>query len=321
VTNVILSIVNRPDFALTVPASATTTSSAIAYVTIGYRALTPTAPTVTLEIAGLPGGMAANFTPNPTFGQTTMTVATDATVVAGTYPLVITATAGSVVHQYTLSMVVTGPPDFALSVPASANVVSGTTSYVVIPFQALGSAIPTVTLSITGLPTGMTGTFTPNPTNGQTTLAVTTDAKTPVGTYPVVITGTAGTIVHQYGLNLVATATTSGQSSITLVPATTTAGGTLGYGLGAAPSALTIPTGGAGSISVTAAPTGGFADPIQLAMSGLPAGATVTSTGAGNIATFNVTVPAGTAAGTYAVTITGTSGSFSASVVVTLTVT
>jgi hypothetical protein len=64
-----------------------------------------------------------------------------------------------------------------------------------------------VAMSVTGLPTGATGTFAPTSvtTSGTSTLTVGTSQSTPAGTYPLTIRGTNGTKVHTASVTLVVT--------------------------------------------------------------------------------------------------------------------
>jgi len=88
----------------------------------------------------------------------------------------------------------TPAPDFSLAAsPASRSVKQGVgTNYAVTISRAnLSSSID---LSVTGLPPGAVGTFSPDPTTGtSSTLTITTSKSgtvTPVGSYPLVVTGT-----------------------------------------------------------------------------------------------------------------------------------
>ena len=49
---------------------------------------------------------------------------------------------------------------------------------------------------MSGLPSGASGSFSPNPATFSSTLAVTTGASTPTGTYTLTITGVSGSLTH-----------------------------------------------------------------------------------------------------------------------------
>ncbi|HVH69884.1 MAG TPA: galactose oxidase-like domain-containing protein [Candidatus Dormibacteraeota bacterium] len=96
------------------------------------------------------------------------------------------------------------------------------------------------------------------------------------------------------------------------------------FGISAAPSSQMVVRTMSTSFSVTIASTNGFAGTVNLNVSGLPSGATASFsnpsvTGSGS-STLTVTPGLTSPPGTYTLTITGTSGSLSHSVDVTLTV-
>jgi outer membrane biosynthesis protein TonB len=100
----------------------------------------------------------------------------------------------------------TPAPDFSLSItPSSATVGKngGTVSYMVAVNRTNGFSSP-VTMSVTGLPTGATGSFSPNPATGSsTTLTVTAGRSVNAGTYSFTVTGTSGTLTHTAKATLV----------------------------------------------------------------------------------------------------------------------
>jgi hypothetical protein len=53
-----------------------------------------------------------------------------------------------------------------------------------------------VSLTVTGLPSGATGTFTTDPAMSSSTLVVSTLRTTPRGWYTLTVQGTAGTLAH-----------------------------------------------------------------------------------------------------------------------------
>jgi subtilisin family serine protease len=100
------------------------------------------------------------------------------------------------------------PPasDFSVSAsPSSQSVVQGasTTYSVTITRTSFTAA---VSLSVTGLPAGATGSFNPASTTGTTsTLTVATATTTATGSYPLTITGTSGSTARTASVTLVVT--------------------------------------------------------------------------------------------------------------------
>jgi len=67
----------------------------------------------------------------------------------------------------------------------------GTAIYTITVHPTNGFNSP-VTLSVTGLPTGTTGAFNPNPTTTSSTLTLTVNSSTRKGTYVFTVTGMGG---------------------------------------------------------------------------------------------------------------------------------
>jgi len=156
-----------------------------------------------------------------------------------------------------------------------------------------------------GLPTGATGTFTPNPATTSSALSVTTTPSTPTGTYTLTISGVSGSLTRTTTVRLVVNAPPN--FTLSAAPASRTVGGLLGRST---------------SYSVTISPTGGFAGQVTLSVSGLPTGATggftqnpATGSSALSVTTGLVTLP-----GTYRLTITGVSGGLTHTTTVELVV-
>ncbi|MEI9970338.1 MAG: hypothetical protein WDM87_17615 [Terracidiphilus sp.] len=140
-------------------------------------------------------------------GSLSMSITVATSVAPGTYPITVTGTAGSTVESTTVSLTVTAPVTaaFAISVsPTSGSLDQGQSGYAVVTTTVSGGFSSAITLSATGLPSGVTGSFSPNPIaapgSGTThfTLTVSRTAKT--GTYPITITGTGGGITHTTAL-------------------------------------------------------------------------------------------------------------------------
>jgi len=137
-----------------------------------------------------------------------------------------------------------------------------------------------------------------------------------------ITSGTSGSYSATTGYDLV---TGWGSPNAGLLIALVGAGTVSGFSLSASPASVSVSVGSTGTSTITSSVTGGFASAVALTASGLPTGVTVgfspaSLTGAGS-STLTFTVASTTAAGTYPVTVTGTSGSTVETTTVTLTVT
>ena len=117
-------------------------------------------------------------------------------------------------------------------------------------------------------------------------------------------------------------------TSVTLQPgqAVVLTGGTPmpDYSITASPSTLTVTAGNTATYTSTVKPVDGFAGNVALAARGLPSGATAsfnpTSISGSGSSTLSLATSLSTPAGTYPITVTGTSGSLSHSATISLTV-
>jgi kumamolisin len=97
-----------------------------------------------------------------------------------------------------------------------------------------------------------------------------------------------------------------------------------GFSISASPSSVSVSAGSNGSTTISSAVTGGFSGSITLSATGQPKGVTIGFTTnpitAGNSTSMTIAVAAGTAGGTFPITVTGTSGSTVETTTVTLTI-
>ncbi len=137
-------------------------------------------------------------------------------------PLNLTAIAGTLflaandgVHGAELwkAEVATEPPpapDFSVAAsPASQSVVAGNATTYEVTITASNGFDQAVDLSVAGLPAGASGSFSPNPATGSSTLAVSTTADLAPGDYTLTITGSAGDLSHSTSVTLSVTAAPS----------------------------------------------------------------------------------------------------------------
>ncbi|MET8311909.1 S8 family serine peptidase [Micromonospora sp. NPDC005173] len=209
-TVVLLVVTATPDFGL----AATSTSASVvagssAGYTIGVTGLNGFTGTVAMSLGGLPASVGtASFSPSIVVGSgsASLSIATPGSAQPGTYALTVTGTSGSTSHSTGITLVVTPAPDFTVTIsPSSATVLRGRAVTYTVSTSAIGGFTGAVALSVTGLPTGSSASFTPNPVSasGASTLQVCTTKRTPRGTFPMVITGATGPVVHHATATLV----------------------------------------------------------------------------------------------------------------------
>jgi subtilase family serine protease len=177
------------------------------------------AGSVTLAASGLPSGVTANFSPNPTTSTSTLTLTASATATTGTVTVTITGTSGSLNASTTLTLTVnaSASPNFTISAsPSSLTVVQGTNGTSTITVASQNSFSSATTLTATGLPSGVTAAFSPNPvtppanSSVNSTLTLTASATATTGTATVTVTGTSGSLVHSTTIALTVTASGGG---------------------------------------------------------------------------------------------------------------
>jgi uncharacterized membrane protein len=158
---------------------------------------------VSLSASGLPSGVTASFSSNPTTTTSTLTLTVSSTASAGTYPITVTGTSGSLTSTVTVNLTVTVPPNFSLTAsPTSLSLVQGSSGASTITVGAQNGFSGSVTLSASGLPSGVTAIFNPNPTTGASTLTLTAGSGALTGTATVTITGVSGSLSHTVTVSL-----------------------------------------------------------------------------------------------------------------------
>ena len=197
-------------------------------------------------------------------------------------------------------------PGFTLAPSASSlSVAQGSSATDTIAVTDAGGFTGSVTLSVSGLPSGVTVTFGTNPTTGSSLLTFVASSSASTATSIVTVTGTSGS--------------TTASASISLSVAAKV---TPGFTLAPSASSLSVAQGSSTTDTIAVTDAGGFTGSVTLSASGLPSGVTVAFGANPTTGSSMVTFAAGNAAttGTSTVTITGTSGSTTASTTIKLTV-
>jgi subtilase family serine protease len=160
-----------------------------------------------LTASGQPSGVTVGFSPSsiasPGSGTSTATFTVGSTAAAGTYTITVTGTGGGITHTATGSLTVTKPANAAFTVsvsPSSGSLDQGQSGYAVVTTTVSGGFNSAITLSATGLPSGVIGSFSPNPINapgsGTSDFTLTVSRTAPTGTHTITITATGGGITH-----------------------------------------------------------------------------------------------------------------------------
>jgi cellulose 1,4-beta-cellobiosidase len=278
---------------------------------------------ITLSASGLPTGVTASFSPAMVTGSAgstlTLTAAGNATVGPATITITGTSTGtgttGPVTNSTTITVNVTAKPDFSMSAtPAAVNVAAGSTATSTVAIGFVGGLTGSVSVQASNLPAGVSANFAPNSVNANGSITVSFFAQpgTPNETGTVTITGTSGqgatAITHTVTIAL-----TVGNGGNT---------GTPSFSLTPSAASLSVAAGASATDTITVTDIGGFTGAVNLVATGMPTG--VTATFGTNPATatsvLTVSAPSTAAAGSFMLTITGTSGALTASTTVAVTV-
>ncbi len=160
---------------------------------------------VTLSTSALPSGVTASFGTNPTTGSSVLTFTASSTATTGTSTVTVTGTSGTLTHTTSISLTVsaTATPNFSLSAsPSSLSVTQGASGNSTVTVTPSGGFTGSVTLSASGLPSGVTASFGTNPTTSTSVVTFTASSTATTGTATVTITGTSGTLTHTTTISL-----------------------------------------------------------------------------------------------------------------------
>src|SRR5215469_9068347 len=149
---------------------------------------------ISLSASGVPTGTIVSFSPNsiaaPGSGSSTMTIAEGSSTATGTYSITVTGSGGGTQHTTSVTLTVTAPADFTISAaPTSVSVAQGAQGTSTITTTVSGGFNNAISLSASGVPTGTTVSFSPNPIaapgSGSSTMTIAVGSSTAVGTYTI----------------------------------------------------------------------------------------------------------------------------------------
>lgn len=247
---------------------------------------------IALSLDSPPGGITGTFTPaSPTADVAQLAIATTTAVAPGAYTVTVKGTAaGAPDRTTTVSLTVGAVPDFTLAAAPSPVAIAagatGTSSLTITRTNFPGE----VALSLVSPPTGVTASFAPATTTGNTSVAtVNVAASVAPGSYTLTVQG-IGTGPG--------TRTTTLQITIAAVA---------NFAIAAAPTGISVTAGASGTSTVTITRTN-FTGAVTFALSGPPPG--ITATFAPNVTLTNssvatVAVASSVAPGAYDLVVQG----------------
>src|SRR5215469_16879626 len=205
---IIMGTLTSPPVGFTLAASPTSvsvTQGGSATDTISVTDVGGFTGSVTLSASGLPSGVTASFGTNPTTGSSLLTLTASSTAATGSSTVTITGTSGSMTASTTIALTVNQKvtAGFTLAAsPASISVTQGNSATDTISVTDVGGFTGSVTLSASGLPSGVTASFGTNPTTGTSVLTLAASSTATLGAATVTVTGTSGTLTHTTTISL-----------------------------------------------------------------------------------------------------------------------
>jgi uncharacterized protein (TIGR03382 family) len=297
------------DFSLSaLPASQTISAGSTAAINVGTSG---TAGTIALFAANLPQGVTGAFNPvSVAAGQgsvLTLTAAANAPTANGA-PIVITGSAASgsrsILPQPLVTIVA---DDFSISLsPASSALSRGAATTYAVSTALVSGAARSIALSASGLPSGVTASFSPASISaGQSsTLTLTASSSAALGTATFSATGVSSAATH------------SASASVTVAPSD--------FSLVVTPFHSAVMPGASATYSVQTAATSGSPQSVALSATGLPAAVTASfapsTVTAGGSSTMTLAASTGAAYGTTGFSVQGTGSSATHSAAAELTV-
>ena len=244
---------------------------------------------VTLRVSGLPTGVTGSFSPNPVTptGTTRLTLTASSEAAVGADSFTITATGGGKTHTATATVVV---PYFTLSMtPEEADVDQGSSQTFTVTVAPQHGFSRNVTLRVSELGTGLSGSFSRNPVtslNWRSTLTIRASCGASRGRDSFTVTGDGGG--H----------TDSGPADVVVQ----------GFSVSNSPESQTLQRGGSVRYTTRVNLDSGFSSSVQLNVSGLPQDVTGRFNPNPARSSSQLTLDAGATAplGRHSFTVTGT---------------
>src|SRR6266566_3272462 len=295
----------QPGFTLSAsPSSVTFLQGASGLTTITINPVNGFNGNVNLTASGLPSGVSALFGTNPASTTSLLTLSASGTAATGTFIVTVTGFSGTLSSKATITLTVNPAGDYTLfASPSSFSVAQGAKGTSAISVNPLNGFSGSVSLSASGLPSGVTASFNPSSTTSASTFTLTASSTAALGTFTITVTGASGALSR------------STTVSLTVVSPPN-------FALSASPNSLSLVRGGKITSTITVTSQNGFTGSVSLSASGLPRGVTA-SFNPGSItsaSTLTLSAKNNAATGTFPIRINGISGSLTHTTTISLNV-
>jgi hypothetical protein len=156
-------------------------------------------------VLGQPAGVTAALNPMSIHGSgtSTLTVSTAGDTPGGNFPIVVTGTSEGLTQTAYVTLAL---PGYSLTVPSNLFLNQGATATATVTITPINGFNGNVSLSASGLPRGVTATFTPADTASSSQLVFTAGLKAATGFATITITGTSGSLTQTAIINLAVSA-------------------------------------------------------------------------------------------------------------------
>jgi len=194
----------KNDFALSLsPAGVSLPPGGHATLTVSTHVTSGSPASIAFTLSGLPAGVSGSFSPASVAAGagTTLTLAASASAAPGAQTFTVTGVSSGATHALQGGVAIVAAPKSEFSIalsPASAALSPGAQATFTVSTAVVSGTQMSIVLSISGLPPGVTGAFSPAtvPSGGSATLTLAAAASAASASKTFVVTGTGGTASH-----------------------------------------------------------------------------------------------------------------------------
>ena len=189
-------------------------------MTLSVTAINGLQGSVSFTVSGLPAGVTISQQSPfsiPVGGKQSFNLSASIATKPGKYSISVQGTSGSITHSITLNLTISAIADFSILIsPSGLSVMPGAaTTPLVASVSAIGGFSGNVSIGVTGLPSGVTttpgGSFS-LAAGGNQQITVSVAGSVANGSYPIVLTGTSGTLTHTVNFMLTVSTITLAQT-------------------------------------------------------------------------------------------------------------